>query len=158
MFWHPKTIQNIASYSVFSFLSVFPLPEAYQKDPKFHVNTLCKLRHPKIVEKSRKHHLILVSVRNRFSPPSPPAKADIATAILTNVIEHLVWLKSTPRSTPSPPFRGVGGFGVVISSGGMIIPNLSKNKYRSKPSLLSHDGSMYGNIYLHLGDFWGKCW
>ena len=30
-----------------------------------------------------------VSVRNRFWPP-PPAKADIATAILTNVIEHLV--------------------------------------------------------------------
>ena len=33
-------------------------------------------------------HLILVSVRNRFWPP--PAKADMATAILTNVIEHLV--------------------------------------------------------------------
>jgi hypothetical protein len=29
-------------------------------------------------------------VRNRFWPP--PAKADIATAILTNVIEHLVLL------------------------------------------------------------------
>ena len=29
-----------------------------------------------------------VSVRNRFWPP--PAQADIATAILTNVIEHLV--------------------------------------------------------------------
>ena len=33
----------------------------------------------------------LVSVRNRFWAP-PPAKADIATAILTNVIEHLVLL------------------------------------------------------------------
>ena len=32
-----------------------------------------------------------VSVRNRFWAP-PPAKADIATAILTNVIEHLVLL------------------------------------------------------------------
>ena len=30
-------------------------------------------------------------MRNRFWPP-PPAKADIATAILTNVIEHLVLL------------------------------------------------------------------
>jgi len=30
-------------------------------------------------------------VRNRFWAP-PPAKADIATAILTNVIEHLVLL------------------------------------------------------------------
>ena len=28
-----------------------------------------KLRHPKIVEKTRKHHLILVSVRNRSWPP-----------------------------------------------------------------------------------------
>ena len=50
-------------------------------------------RHPKILEKCRKHHRILVSVRNRFwAPPSPPAKADIATAILTNIIEHLVLL------------------------------------------------------------------
>ena len=29
---------------------------------------ILKLRHPKIVEKPRKHHMILVSVRNRFSP------------------------------------------------------------------------------------------
>ena len=29
-----------AIYSVFSFLSVFPLPEAHQNDPKFHFNTL----------------------------------------------------------------------------------------------------------------------
>ena len=53
-------------YSVFSFLSVFPLPEAYQNDPKFNFNTSDT---QKIVEKSRKHHLILVSVRNRFCPP-----------------------------------------------------------------------------------------
>ena len=33
-----------------------------------------------------------ISVRNRFWAPLPPAKADIATAILTNVIEHLVLL------------------------------------------------------------------
>ena len=38
-----------------------------------------------------------------FLPP-PPAKADIATAILTNVIEHLVLLLP-PISTPSPPKR-----------------------------------------------------
>ena len=49
---------------------------------------------------------ILVSVRNRFwPPPHPPAKADIATAILTNVIEHLVLLCAPPISTPSPPRR-----------------------------------------------------
>ena len=39
-----------------------------------------------------------------FGPPSP-AKADIATAILTNVIEHLVLLFCPPISTPSPPTR-----------------------------------------------------
>ena len=88
MLWHQKTFQNIAIYGVFSVLFVFPLPEAYQNDPKFHFNTL-------LSSESRKHHLILVSVRNRFSAPPPPAKADIATAIiLTNVIEHLVWLNS----------------------------------------------------------------
>ena len=64
-------------------------------------NSISMLRHPKILEKCRKHHRILVSVRNRFWGlvsvrnrfwPPPPAKADIATAILTNVIEHLVLL------------------------------------------------------------------
>ena len=75
-----------------SFLAVFPLPESYQNDPKFPFQYPLGLRHPKIFEKCRKHHRILVSVRNRFCPPPPPAKADIATAILTNVIEHLVLL------------------------------------------------------------------
>ena len=40
-----------------------------------------------------------------FLGPPPPAKADIATAILTNVIEHLVLLFCPPISTPSPPKR-----------------------------------------------------
>ena len=44
-------------------------------------------------------------MRNRFWAPPPPAKADIATAILTNVIEHLVLLFCPPISTPSPPKR-----------------------------------------------------
>ena len=35
-----KNPHIIAIYSVFSFLSVLPLPEAYQNDPKFHFNTL----------------------------------------------------------------------------------------------------------------------
>ena len=92
MLWHPKTLQNLAMYNVFfHFWPFFHCRESYQNDPKFHFNTLLRLRHPKILEKCRKHHRILVSVRNRFWPP-PPAKADIATAILTNVIEHLVLL------------------------------------------------------------------
>ena len=74
----------------FSFFGRFPLPESYQNDPKFHFNTLLRSDTQKIIEKCRKHHRILVSVRNRFW--APPAKADIATAILTNVIEHLVLL------------------------------------------------------------------
>ena len=73
------------------------------KWPKIPFQYPLALRHPKILEKCRKHHRILVSVRNCetvfgvwsrcetvFGPP--PAKADIATAILTNVIEHLVLL------------------------------------------------------------------
>ena len=88
MLWHPKTIQNIAIYSVFSFLSVFPLPEADQNDPKFRFNTLLSSDTQKSSKKTRKHHQYEVSVRNRFCPP--PAKADIATAILTDVIKHLV--------------------------------------------------------------------
>ena len=42
MLWHPKTLQNLAMYNVFSFLAVFPLPESYQNDPKFHFNTLLR--------------------------------------------------------------------------------------------------------------------
>ena len=72
----------------FSFLAVFPLP----KWPKILFQYPLALRYPKILEKSRKHHQGLVSVRNRLWAPPPPAKADIATAILTNVIEHLVLL------------------------------------------------------------------
>ena len=83
---------KISLFTVFfSFVPIFPLPEAYQNDPKFNFNTLLSSDTQKSSKKSRKHHLILVSVRNRFWPPSP-ATADIATAILTNVIEHLVWL------------------------------------------------------------------
>ena len=73
----------------FSFLAVFPLPESYQNDPKFHFNTLLRSD----TQKSSKN------------APPPPAKADIATAILTNGIEHLVLLFCPPISTPSPPKR-----------------------------------------------------
>ena len=78
----------------FSFFGrFFHCRKATQNDPKFHFNTLLRSDNPKILEKCRKHHRILVSVRKPFlAPPPPPAKADIATAILTNVIEHLVLL------------------------------------------------------------------
>ena len=87
----------------FSFLAVFSIAGKLPKWPKIPFQYPLALRHPKILEKCRKHHRILVSVRNRFW--APPAKADIATAILTNVIEHLVLLFCPPISTPSPPKR-----------------------------------------------------
>ena len=46
----------------------------------------------------------------------PPAKADIATAILTNVIEHLVLLFCPPISTPSPPKRWADLCSYVLQS------------------------------------------
>ena len=90
MLWHPKTLQNLAMYNVFFIFGRFSLAGKLPKWPKIPFQYPLALRHPKILEKYRKHHSILVSVRNRFWPP--PAKADIATAILTNVIEHLVLL------------------------------------------------------------------
>ena len=66
----------------------FSIAGKLPKWPKIPFQYPLALRHPKILGKCRKHHRILVSVRNRFW--LPPAKADIATAILTNVIEHLV--------------------------------------------------------------------
>ena len=90
MLWHPKTLQNLAMYNVFFIFGRFSIAGKLPKWPKIPFQYPLALRHPKILEKCRKHHRILVSVRNRFCPP--PAKADIATAILTNVIEHLVLL------------------------------------------------------------------
>ena len=42
MLWHPKTLQNLAMYNVFFIFAVFPLPESYQNDLKFHFNTLLR--------------------------------------------------------------------------------------------------------------------
>ena len=99
MLWHPKTLQILAMYNVFFIFGRFSIAGKLPKWPKIPFQYPLALRHPKILEKCRKHHRILVSVRNRFWPP-PPAKADIATAILTNVIEHLVLLFCPPISTP----------------------------------------------------------
>ena len=104
-FFGLKSVQNTGFCSVFNalasknhskyrylqcfFISVrFSFAGSRPKWPKIPFQYPLKLRHSKIVEKTRKHHQYEVSVRNRFCPP--PAKADIATAILTNVIKHLV--------------------------------------------------------------------
>ena len=89
----------------FSFLAVFPLPESYQKDPKFHFNTLLRSDTQKSSKNVENTTVFWSRCEIVFGPPPPPAKADIATAILTNVIEHLVLLFCPPISTPSPPKR-----------------------------------------------------
>ena len=87
----------------FSFLAVFPLPESYQNDPKFHFNTLLRSDTQKSSKNVENTTVFWSRWETVFGPP--PAKADIATAILTNVIEHLVLLFCPPISTPSPPKR-----------------------------------------------------
>ena len=86
----------------FSFLAVFPLPESYQNDPKFHFNTLLRSDTQKSSKNVENTTVFWSRCETVFGPP---AKADIATAILTNVIEHLVLLFCPPISTPSPPKR-----------------------------------------------------
>ena len=88
----------------FLFLAVFPLPESYQNDPKFHFNTLLRSDTQKSSKNVGNTTVFWSRCETVFGPPSP-AKADIATAILTNVIEHLVLLFCPPISTPSPPKR-----------------------------------------------------
>ena len=87
----------------FSFLAVFPLPESYQNDSKFHFNTLVRSDTQKSSKNVENTTEFWSRCETVFVPP--PAKADIATAILTNVIEHLVLLFCPPISTPSPPKR-----------------------------------------------------
>ena len=72
----------------FSCLAVFPLPESYQNDSEFHFNTLLRSD----TQKSSKNVENTTEFWSRCETvfALPPAKADIATAILTNVIEHLV--------------------------------------------------------------------
>ena len=74
----------------FSFLAVFPLPESYQNDPKFHFNTLLRSDTQKSSKNVENTTVFWSRCETVFG--APPAKADIATAILTNVIEHLVLL------------------------------------------------------------------
>ena len=69
MLWHPKTLQFFAMYNVFFIFGRFSIAGRLPKWPKIPFQYPLALRHPKILEKCRKHHLILVSVRNRFWAP-----------------------------------------------------------------------------------------
>ena len=120
MLWHPKTLQNLAMHNVFFIFGRFSIAGKLPKWPKIPFQYPLALRHPKILEKCRKHHRILVSVRNRFW--APPAKADIATAILTNVIEHLVLLlpPNNHAFTAKAVWADFPGLGVLNCGGANI--------------------------------------
>ena len=74
-------------HNFFSFLSVFPLPEP-TKMTQNSVSIPSKAQTPKNRRKNTQTPPIRGLGAKSFLPP--PAKADIATAILTNVIKHLV--------------------------------------------------------------------
>ena len=73
----------------FSFLAVFPLPESYQNDTKFHFNTLLRSDTQKSSKNVENTTVFWSRCETVFGPPQLKL---IATAILTNVIEHLVLL------------------------------------------------------------------
>ena len=63
--------KNLSKYrylQCFSFFIRISIAGSLPKWPKIPFQYTLNLRQPRIVEKTRKHHLILVSVRNRFSP------------------------------------------------------------------------------------------
>ena len=85
----------------FHFWPFFHCRKATQNDPKFHFNTLLgsdTQKSSKNVENTTEFWSRCETVFGVWSRcetvfwPPPPAKADIATAILTNVSEHLVLL------------------------------------------------------------------
>ena len=127
----------------FSFLAVFPLPESYQNDPKFHFNTLLRSDTQKSSKNVENTTVFWSRCETVFGPP--PAKADIATAILTNVIEHLVLLFCPPISTPSPPKR-CGRISILYRRSGV--------RSKSTSSGQEHEQAK-GTVWFAVRDFCG---
>ena len=73
------------------FVRFFEGLEGSQNKPKFQFNTLWRSDTQKSSKKHENTNRLGTRCEKKFERP-PPAKADIATAILTYVIEHLVWL------------------------------------------------------------------
>ena len=136
-FFGITSVQNTCFCSVFNALaSKNPAKSCYAQCffhfwPFFHCRKATKMTQnsisipscaqtPKNPRKMSKHHRILVSVRNRFW--APPAKADIATAILTNVIEHLVLLlpPNNHAFTAKAVWADFPGLGVLNCGGANI--------------------------------------
>ena len=70
--------------------------------------------------------------------PPPPAKTDIATAILTNVIEHSMWL-IPPNKARLHHQSGVGGFEVddmVLPWSSMFLDFVVHSEYRTAEVLI----------------------
>ena len=103
MLWHPKTLQNLAMYHVFFHFWPFFHCRKATKMTQNSISIPSCAQTPKNPRKMSKTPPNSGLGAKPFLPP--PAKADIATAILTNVIEHLVLLFCPPISTPSPPKR-----------------------------------------------------
>ena len=87
----------------FHFWPFFHCRKATKMTQKFHFNTLLRSDTQKSAKNVENTTVFWSRCETVFGPPQP--KADIATAILTNVIEHLVLLFCPPISTPSPPKR-----------------------------------------------------
>ena len=105
MLWHPKTLQNLAMYNVFFHFWPFFHCRKATKRTQNSISIPSCAQTPKNPRKMSKTPPYSGLGAKSFLGPPPPAKADIATAILTNVIEHLVLLFCPPISTPSPPKR-----------------------------------------------------
>ena len=58
--------------SFFSFLAVFPLPESYQNDPKFHFNTLLRSDTQKSSKNVENTTVFWSRCETVFGPPPPP--------------------------------------------------------------------------------------
>ena len=102
MLWHPKTLQNLAMYNVFFIFGRFFHCRKATKMTQNSISIPSCAQTPKNPRKmsetppysglGAKPFLGSGLGAKPFLAPPPPAKADIATAILTNVIEHLVLL------------------------------------------------------------------
>ena len=92
MLWHPKTLQNLAMYNVFFHFWPFFHCRKATKMTQNSISIPSCAQTPKNPRKMSKTPPYSGLGAKPFLAPPPPAKADIATAILTNVIEHLVLL------------------------------------------------------------------
>ena len=134
----------------FSFLAVFPLPESYQNDPKFHFNTLLRSDTQKSSKNVENTTVFWSRCETVFA--TPPAKADIATAILTNVIEHLVLL--LPPNKHAFTAKAVwADFRVEVSRGGLCIWSLWSCFQHQKAWT-----SPLRVLFVHLYMYWMYAW